>query len=105
MGTFRPALYAYNGGGCIRAASFYTPTGTGFTGTRNFPESFHRKFFFADYRNPYLKVLDIANPTQVSDFATAAQSPVDIKFGPDGAPLGTKPDCHHPAGYSPRSQR
>jgi glucose/arabinose dehydrogenase len=84
VGTFRPALYAYDGGGCIIAASFYTPTGTGFTGTRNFPEGFHRKFFFADHRNHYLKVLDIANPTQVSEFATGAQSPVDIKFSADG---------------------
>jgi glucose/arabinose dehydrogenase len=84
VGTFRPALYAYDGGGCIIAASFYTPTGAGFTGTRNFPENLHRKFFFADYRNHYIKALDIANPTQVSEFATGAQSPVDIKFGADG---------------------
>jgi glucose/arabinose dehydrogenase len=79
VGTFRPALYAYDGGGCIIAAAFYPGSGT-----RNFPQSFHRKFFFADHRNHYIKVLDIDDPKNVSDFATDARSPVDIKFGADG---------------------
>ncbi len=83
VGTFKPAIHAYKSG-CIIAASFYTPTGTGFTGTRNFPSSFHRKFFFADYNTSWIKVLDIENPTTVSDFATEAGAPVDIKFGADG---------------------
>ncbi len=79
VGTFRPALYAYNGGGCIIAAAFYPGSGT-----RNFPAAFHRKFFFADHVNHFIKVLDIDDPKNVSDFATGAQSPVDIKFGADG---------------------
>lgn len=83
VGTFKPAIYSYNGG-CIIAACFYTPTGAGFSGTRNFPESFHRKFFFADYNTGWIKTLDIENPKTVSDFATGAESPVDIKFGADG---------------------
>jgi glucose/arabinose dehydrogenase len=80
VGTFRPAIYAYNTGGCIIAAAFYPGSGT-----RNFPESFHRKFFFADHKNNDIKVLDIDNPKNVSAFATAANAPVDIKFGADGA--------------------
>ena len=79
VGTFRPAIYSYNGG-CIIAASFYTPSGT-----RNFPESFYRKFFFADYNNGWVKVLDIDNPLTVSDFAAGTQNPVGITFGADGA--------------------
>ena len=84
VGTFKPAIYAYTGGGCIIGAAFYTPTGTGFPGPRNFPSSFHRKFFFADYNNGYIKVLDMENPKTVADFATGAKNPVDIKFGADG---------------------
>jgi glucose/arabinose dehydrogenase len=81
VGTFRPAIYTYSGG-CIIAASFYPPA----TGSlpRNFPQSFHRKFFFADYNTGWMKVLDIANPTAVSDFASGASNPVDIKFAADG---------------------
>jgi hypothetical protein len=84
VGTFKPAIYSYNGG-CITGAAFYTPTGTGFPGARNFPASFHRKFFFSDLNHGYIKVLDIENPKTVADFATAAASPVDIKFGADGS--------------------
>jgi glucose/arabinose dehydrogenase len=84
VGTFKPAIYSYNGG-CITGAAFYTPTGTGFSGPRNFPASFHRKFFFSDLNHGYIKVLDIENPKTVADFATAAASPVDIKFGADGS--------------------
>jgi glucose/arabinose dehydrogenase len=83
VGTFKPAIYAYNGG-CITGAAFYTPTGTGFSGTRNFPSSFHRKFFFSDLNHGYIKVLDMENPETVSGFATMAASPVDIKFSADG---------------------
>lgn len=84
VGTFKPAIYAYNGG-CITGASFYTPTGTGFSGTRNFPASFHRKFFFSDLNHGYIKVLDMESPKTVADFATNAASPVDIKFAADGS--------------------
>lgn len=84
VGTFKAAIYAYNGG-CITGASFYTPTGTGFTGTRNFPASFHRKFFFSDLNHGYIKVLDMEDPKAVADFATAAANPVDIKFAADGS--------------------
>lgn len=83
VGTYRPAIYSYNGG-CIIAAAFYTPTGEGFSGTRNFPAAFHRRFFFADYNLHTIKTLDIDNPKNVTEFATAASSPTDIKFGPDG---------------------
>lgn len=79
VGTFRPAIYAYNGGGCIIAAAFYPGSGT-----RNFPATFHRKFFFADHNNNYIKVLDIDNPKTVSSFATGAANPVDIQFAADG---------------------
>jgi glucose/arabinose dehydrogenase len=83
VGTFKPAIYSYNGG-CIIAASFYSPTGTGFPGTRNFPASFHRKFFFADYNNSWMRVLDIDDPKTVTDFATGTGNPVDIKFDKEG---------------------
>lgn len=84
VGTFKPAIYAYNGG-CITGASFYTPTGAGFSGTRNFPSTFHRKFFFSDLNHGYIKTLSLEDTrNSVADFATGAGSPVDIKFGADG---------------------
>lgn len=83
VGTFRPAIHAYNGG-CIIAASFYAPTGTGFPGARNFPAAYHRRFFFADFNLGSIRTLDIDNPRESFDFASAANSPVDIKFSPDG---------------------
>ncbi len=79
VGTFRPAIYAYNTGGCIIAAAFYPGPGV-----RNFPADFQRKFFFADHNNGYIKIMDMENPKTVVDFATAAQNPVDIKFSADG---------------------
>ncbi|MDB5106615.1 MAG: hypothetical protein JWP91_4304 [Fibrobacteres bacterium] len=79
IGTFRPAIYSYNGG-CIIAAAFYPPSGS-----RNFPEAFHRKFFFADHNAGWIKVLDIDNPRNVADFAAGASNPVDIKFASDGS--------------------
>lgn len=38
----------------------------------------------ADYDTGWLKVLDIDSPTVVSEFATGASNPVDIKFAADG---------------------
>jgi glucose/arabinose dehydrogenase len=79
VGTFQPAIYTYDGGGCIIAAAFYPGTGT-----RNFPAAFHRQFFFADHRNHTIKTLDIDAPKSITAFATDAMGPVDIKFGADG---------------------
>jgi glucose/arabinose dehydrogenase len=83
VGKFQRAIYMYNGG-CITGASFYAPTGTAYPGARNFPSTFHRKFFFSDLNHGYIKVLDIDNPKSVAGFATDAGSPVDIKFASNG---------------------
>lgn len=89
IGAFHPAIYSYNGG-CVIAAAFYPPPGVsipGFpvTNARNFPPEYHRKFFFADHNNGWIKALDIDNPKSVSDFASGTLNPVDIKFAPDGS--------------------
>jgi hypothetical protein len=43
------------------------------------------KYFFADYCNGYLKVLDPASGTVGETFATGIKRPVDVKVGPDGS--------------------
>jgi glucose/arabinose dehydrogenase len=83
IGAFRPAIYAYSGG-CVIAAAFY-PSEVAPAGPMNFPPEFQRKFFFADHNNGWIKVMSMDNQKLISDFATGAQNPVDIKFGSDGA--------------------
>jgi hypothetical protein len=79
--NYQDPLYAYgrNGGCSITGGAFYNP------GTAQFPDRYVGKYFFADYCNGYLKVLDPAGGTVTETFATGIKRPVDVKVGPDGS--------------------
>jgi uncharacterized repeat protein (TIGR03806 family) len=52
---------------------------------RQFPGSYLGKYFFADYMDNWIRVLDPADPKAVTIFATGLTAPVDLKVGPDGS--------------------
>jgi glucose/arabinose dehydrogenase len=78
---YQDPLYAYgrNQGCSITGGTFYNPA------TVQFPDRYVGKYFFADYCNGYLKVLDPASGTVTETFATGIKRPVDVKVGPDGS--------------------
>ena len=66
--------------GCaITGGAFYNPT------TGQFPPSYAGTFFFADYCNGWIRMLDPANGNAVSLFATGISSPVDLQVASDGS--------------------
>lgn len=54
-------------------------------GSTAFPASYTDRYFFADYCNGWIKVLDPATGYAVSSFATGLSNPVFLNFGPDRA--------------------
>ena len=76
-------LYAYpHVPGCaISGGAFYNPADAWF------PPSYVGKYFFADYCQGEIRVLDPNNPTDVTVFgSTSAPSwPIDVRVSPDGA--------------------
>lgn len=81
---FRSPLFAYPHGsgdssGCaITGGTFYDPS------SAQFPSSYVGKYFFSDYCNNWIRVLDPATAT-AQTFATAATVPVDLQVGPEGS--------------------
>jgi len=82
--SFTRPVYAYSHGGggfqgyAITGGAFYNPT------TASFPSQYVGDYFFADYGNGWINVRDSATGT-VTQFATSASSPVDLKVGADGS--------------------
>lgn len=83
--NFTNPLFAYAHGdtgveGCaVTGGAFYNPT------SPDFPAQYVGKYFFTDYCNNWIRILDPATRTATS-FATGTQTfPVDLKVGPDGA--------------------
>lgn len=80
---FRSPLFTYqhgsggNNGCAITGGTFYNPS------TVQFPASYVGKYFFADYCNNWIRVLDPVAKTAQS-FASAVSAPVDLQVGPDG---------------------
>lgn len=80
---FRAPLFSYQHGsggtnGCaITGGTFYNPA------TQQYPSSYVGKYFFADYCNNWIRVLDPATKT-ASSFASSVSGPVDLQVGPDG---------------------
>lgn len=72
--TYPIHAYDHNVGDAITGGAFYRGS--------QFPSEFYGSYFFADYLNGWIKRLDTNN--QVFDFL-AANSPVDLKVGPDGS--------------------
>ena len=50
-----------------------------------FPAKYRGKYFFMDFVQGWIKVLDPDRPHEVSTFATGLNRPVDLAFAPDGA--------------------
>ena len=78
---FHPPLYTYDHGvgRCISGGAFYDPA------HRQFPAVYSGKYFFADYMDNWLRVLDPNHPKTVTPFATGLAGPVDVKVAPDGS--------------------
>jgi glucose/arabinose dehydrogenase len=75
--------YAHGTGpttGCaITGGTFYDPP------SPTFPASYVGSYFFGDYCGNWIRRLDPGAGNAVSDFATRASAPVDLRVGPDGA--------------------
>src|SRR4051812_43475295 len=66
-------------GRSITGGTFYNPS------VIQFPTQYVGKYFFADYMSHWLRVLDPANPTNVTTFARNFNGPVAIEVGGDGS--------------------
>lgn len=83
-GTYRAPFHVYGHGGgtfegfAITGGAFYNPT------TQNFPDSYVGDYFFADFVNDWIHVIDLNNGN-VREFATSAGSPVDLRVKDDGS--------------------
>jgi glucose/arabinose dehydrogenase len=84
---FTNPFYSYaHGGGtfegfAITGGAFYNPAAPG---PARFPVRFTGDYFFADFVNDWINVIDRATKT-VTRFATGASAPVDLRVGADGS--------------------
>jgi glucose/arabinose dehydrogenase len=78
--NYRDPLYAYDHGtGCaVIGAVFYNPENP------TFPERYHGKYFFGDYCNGYVKVLDPETGAVEETFATGIDRPVALLVDAEG---------------------
>lgn len=77
---YQDPFYAYSHDlGCaIVGAAFYDPE------TLRFPARYHGNFFFADYCEGYIKVLDSETGDIIETFATNINRPLAMEFRSDG---------------------
>jgi glucose/arabinose dehydrogenase len=78
--AFVNPIYQYN----HSAGPGKSITGAVFYNGSNFPATYANDYFFGDYVGNYIKRYDMETGL-VSDFATNAATPVDLRVGPDGA--------------------
>lgn len=82
--SFRAPIFAYGhtidepNGCAITGGAFYNPA------TRLFPASYVGKYFFADFCNGWIRLLDPADNTSTG-FATGIANPVDLRVTADGS--------------------
>ena len=78
---FKNPLYAYDHGQgkSITGGAFYNPP------VAQFPKEYVGKYFFADFMNGWVRVIDPDHPTDVRPFAAGLAAPVDVQVGPDGS--------------------
>jgi glucose/arabinose dehydrogenase len=87
--NFRRPFYAYaHGGGtfegfAITGGAFYNPSAPG---VHQFPASYAGDYFFADFVNDWINVIDLST-RNVKRFASGASGPVDLRVAPDGSLL------------------
>jgi glucose/arabinose dehydrogenase len=70
--------YGHGVGQAITGGAFYNPT------IQQFPTSYGGDYFFADYVSDWIRSVDLQTGT-VSNFATGANGPVDLRVGADGS--------------------
>lgn len=78
--NYQDPLFAYNHSqGCsIAGGTFYNPEAT------NFPSKYIGKYFFGDYCNNYIRVLDPATGKVIETFATNVNRPISFTVGANG---------------------
>jgi uncharacterized repeat protein (TIGR03806 family) len=78
---FRDPIHAYDRhtGRSITGGAFYNPA------KAQFPKEFSGKYFFADFMDNWVRVLDPDHPESVTLFATGLVGPVDLQVAPDGS--------------------
>lgn len=78
--NYKDPFYAYSHDfGCsIIGAAFYNPT------TATFPSIYQGKYFFADYCDGYMKVLDPDDGSIIETFATEINRPLAMVVTPEG---------------------
>jgi glucose/arabinose dehydrogenase len=83
-GTYRGPVYAYSHGSgtfqgfAITGGAFYNPQ------TPQFPASFTGDYFFADFVNDWINVIDVGSGS-VTRFASGALGAVDLRVANDGS--------------------
>ncbi|HLY12445.1 MAG TPA: PQQ-dependent sugar dehydrogenase [Planctomycetota bacterium] len=76
--AFRAPIHAYGRGvgRSITGGVFYTAT--------QFPAAYRDKYFFMDFEDHWIRVLDLDHPQTAPIFARHLVRPVDLAVGPDG---------------------
>ncbi len=75
-----------NGNGCVSPIHYYQRScvcGAAFA-PANWPAEWRNKFFFADFVQGWVRVLNPEKPDEYTTFAEGLRRPVDMRFGPDG---------------------
>jgi glucose/arabinose dehydrogenase len=80
--AFTNPIYTYSHASGLNGTNAAVTGGVFYDGN-NFPASYKGKYFFADFVNRFIKVLDPATH-QVSTFASSIYGPMDLDVGPDG---------------------
>jgi glucose/arabinose dehydrogenase len=75
---FRGPIYIYRAASVAGGA--FCPTGLG----AGFPARYRGKYFFMDFVQGWIKVLDPERPASVETFASGLTRPCDLAFAPDG---------------------
>ena len=78
---FQQSLHAYDRGvgRSIAGGTFYNPP------VQQFPKDYVGKYFFADFMDGWIRILDPDHPKDVKQFATGLVGAVDLQVGPDGS--------------------
>jgi uncharacterized repeat protein (TIGR03806 family) len=78
---FKGPLYAYDHsqGKSITGGSFYNPP------VIQFPKEYVGKYFFADFMDGWVRVLDPDHPTDLRPFISRLTAPVDVQVAHDGS--------------------
>jgi glucose/arabinose dehydrogenase len=80
--AYESPVYAYANGAstcAITGGTFYSPAVT------SFPLEYRGQYFFADYCAGWIRRVDPADNTSVTDFATGLSFPVDLRVTADGS--------------------